>query len=189
MAFASLTVGGLEMALGRTEAARAHLEEVAELGGRLDNTWLMSAARSQLAALAATSGRLGEARALLRESVNAGEDTEVSTVTLTYSIAAAHLALAEGDARGAATALGAAEGLRRRAGLAAWPTARRGEAELITSVVQEIDAGDYEDAFAAGADLGHREAVALVRRPWIRVPVREGHLGRAPASFREGLLR
>jgi predicted ATPase len=33
LAFAVLTVGGLEMALGRTEAARAHLEEVAELGG------------------------------------------------------------------------------------------------------------------------------------------------------------
>jgi hypothetical protein len=89
----------------------------------------------------------------------------VSMITLTFSLVAyAHLALARGDARRAATALGAAEGLRRRAGLRAWPATRRGEAELVTRVAQEIEA-DYEDSFAAGAELSHREAVSLVRGP------------------------
>jgi predicted ATPase len=166
MAFAALTVGGVEMALGRNEAARAHLTAVATLGGQFGNNWLTSAARSQLAALAVRTGRLEEARRLLVDSVDAGDDTEVSTLTVTFSlIAAAQLALAEGDARRAATALGAAEGLRRRAGLRAWPATRRGEAELVTRVAQEMDAGDYGDAFAAGAEFGHREAVALVGRP------------------------
>jgi predicted ATPase len=164
MAFAALTVGMVEMTLGRNEAARAHLTEVNELGGQFDNNWLESTARTQLAALAVRSGRLDEARAFLVDSVDASEDTEVSTLTLTFSlVASAQLALAQGDARRAATALGAAEGLRRRAGLRAWPSTRRGEAELVTRVAQEIDAEDYEDAFAAGAELSHREAVTLVR--------------------------
>jgi predicted ATPase len=166
MAFAALTVGMVEMTLGRNEVARAHLAEVNELGGQFDNNWLESTARTQLAALAVRSGRLDEARALLLDSVDASEDTEVSTLTLTFSlVASAQLALAQGDARRATTALGAADGLRRRAGLRAWPSTRRGEAELVTRVAQEIDAQDYEDAFAAGAELSHREAVSLVRGP------------------------
>ena len=166
MAFAALTVGMVEMALGRDEDARAHLTEVNELGGQFDNNWLRSTARTQLARLAVRSGRLDEARALLVESVDASDDTEVSTLTLTFAlVASAQLAHAHGDARRAATALGAADGLRRRGGLRAWPSTRHGEAELVTRVAQEIDAEDYDDAFAAGAELGHREAVTLVRGP------------------------
>jgi predicted ATPase len=166
MAFAALTVGMLEMTRGHDEAARAHLREVHELGGMFDNDWLTSTARAQLAALAVRSGRLDEARALLVESVDSGKDAEVGTLTLTFSlVAAAQLALARADARRAATALGAADGVRRRAGLRAWPSTRRGEAELAGRVAQEMDAAAYEEAFAAGAGLGHREAVALVRRP------------------------
>ena len=97
-------------------------------------------------------------------SLDASEKTELSTLTVTFSlIASARLALAEGDAPRAASALGAADGLRRRAGLRAWPSMRRGESELITLVAQEMDPQDYERAFAAGSDLRHREAVALVR--------------------------
>ncbi|HET9899548.1 MAG TPA: hypothetical protein VFR46_00540, partial [Actinomycetes bacterium] len=166
MAFAALTVGMVEMALGRDEEARAHLTEVNELGGQFDNNWLRSTARTQLAHLAVRSGRLDEARALLATSVDSADDTEVSTLTLTFAlVAAAQLALAEGDGRRAATALGAADGLRRQGGLRAWPSTRPGEAELVTRVAQEIAAEDYARAFAAGTELGHREAVALVRGP------------------------
>jgi ATP/maltotriose-dependent transcriptional regulator MalT len=164
MAFAALTVGMVEMALGRDEAARAHLTEVDELGGQFDNNWLTATARTQLARLAVTSGRWDEARALLVGSVDASADTEVSTLSLTFAlVAAAQLALAEGDGWRAATALGAAEGLRRRASLRAWPSTRRDEAELVTRVAEDIAAEDYDRAFAAGAELGHRDAVALVR--------------------------
>jgi hypothetical protein len=34
----------------------------------------------------------------------------------------------------------------------------------VTRVEQEIDARDYTEVFAAGSELSHREAVALVRR-------------------------
>jgi ATP/maltotriose-dependent transcriptional regulator MalT len=164
MAFAALTVGMLEMALGRHDAARAYLTEVNELGGQFGNNWLESGARTQLASLAVRAGHLDEARALLVESVDTSEDTELSTLTVTFSlVASAQLALAEGDAPRAAMALGAADGLRQRAGLRAWPSTRRGEAELVTRVAQEIDPQVFKDAFAAGSELSHREAVALVR--------------------------
>jgi predicted ATPase len=164
MAFAALTVGMLEMALGRHDAAPAHLTSVNQLGGQFDNNWLQSSARSQLASLAVSAGRLDEARALLAESVDASEEAGLSTLTVTFSlVASAQLALADRDARRAAMALGAADGLRQDAGLRAWPSTRAGEAELATRVAQEIDPQDFEDAFAAGSKLSHREAVALVR--------------------------
>ena len=146
------------------DAAREHLTEANELGGQFGNKWLESVARTQLASLAVRAGRLDEARAQLVESVDASEDTELSTQTVTFSLVAyAQLALAERDARRAAMALGAADGLRQRAGLRAWPSMRRGEAELATRVAQEIDPDAFKDAFAAGSELNQREALALVR--------------------------
>ena len=137
VAFAELTVGMVEMALGNDDAARAHLTTADELGGRFDNLWLRSSARSQLASVEVQAGRLGEARALLTRSVEAGDDAELSTLTVTFSlVTAAQLALAEEDARGAAVALGAADGLRHRAGLKAWPSTRGREAELVTRVAR-----------------------------------------------------
>jgi predicted ATPase len=158
-AFAALTVGMLEMRHGRDEAARAHLTEVVTLGGRFENNWLTSTAQTQLAALAVRSARFDDARALLVDAVGGNE--EVSTLTLTFAlVAAADLALAQDDARRAAYALGAADGLRRQAGLHAWPMTRRDEAELARRAAHELD--DDEAVFAAGAQLSHREAVALV---------------------------
>jgi hypothetical protein len=165
MAFAALTVGMLEMTLGRDDAARASLTEVDDLGGQFGNNWLESGARTQLAWLAVRAGHLDEARALLVGSVDASGDTQLSTVTVTFSlVACAQLVLAEGDAQRAAMALGAADGLRQRAGLRAWPLTRRGEAELVTRVAQEIGPQDFKDAFAAGSELNQREALALVHQ-------------------------
>jgi hypothetical protein len=164
VAFAELTVGMVEMALGNDDAAREHLTTADELGGRFDNLWLRSSARSQLASVEVRAGRLDEARGLLVQSVDARDDAELSTLTVTFSlVTTAQLALAEGDARRAAVALGAADGLRRRAGLKAWPSTRRREDELSTRVAQAADSWRFEDELAAGAQLSHREAVVLVR--------------------------
>ncbi len=164
MGWAALTVGLLEMTLGQHDAAREHFAEANELGSQFGNKWLESGALIQLASLAVRAGQLEQARAQLVESVDASEDTELSTQTVTFSLVAyAQLALAERDVRRAATALGAADGLRQRAGLRAWPSMRRGEAELATRVAQEIDSDVFKDAFAAGSELNQPEAVALVR--------------------------
>ena len=58
VAFAALTVGMLEMTLGRDDDARAYLVEVNELGDQFGNNWLESGARTQLASLAVRAGHL-----------------------------------------------------------------------------------------------------------------------------------
>ncbi|HEY4097004.1 MAG TPA: hypothetical protein VGM33_15895, partial [Baekduia sp.] len=164
MAWSALTAGLLEMALGEDGAARAHLTAASELGGRFGNPWLEASARTQLATLAATAGAFDEVRAQLVAAVHAREDAELSTQTVTFSlIAVAQLALAEGDPRRAATALGAADGLRRHAGLRAWPSMRRREADLSARVEGALDPDAFADAFASGAALNQPDAVALIR--------------------------
>jgi predicted ATPase len=161
---AALTVGMVESALGNDHEARVHLEIADELGTRYGSLWLRSSARAQLASLEVRAGRLDEARERLVHSVDADDDAELSTLTVTFSlIAAAQLAHADGDARRAAVALGAADGLRSRAGLKAWPSTRRREAELVAQVEEAADSWEYETAHAAGAGLSHREAIAFVR--------------------------
>jgi hypothetical protein len=162
-AWAALTVGLLELRLGQHEAARAHLAEASERGGRFGNRWLASVARTLLASLAIRTGHLDEARGLLVESVT-GDDTAISIQTATFCLtAAAELALAKGDSRQAALTMGAADGLRRRAGLRAWPSRRRSEDELVARVAASLGREDFEKAFAAGSELNQRDAIALVR--------------------------
>lgn len=165
MALAALTVGILEMIFGRDDAARGYLVEANDLGVRFGNNLLQAAALTVLTAIEVRAGRLDEARALVVESLGPTEDTELCTIPVTFSLVGyAHIALADGDAQGAATALGAVDALRQRAGLRAWPIARRAEAELMARVVQAIESDAYDDAFAAGSELNHRGAVALVLR-------------------------
>jgi ATP/maltotriose-dependent transcriptional regulator MalT len=164
VAFAALTVGMLEMTFGRDDSAREYLLEVNELGAQFGNTWLESSARTQLASLAVRAGDLDAARALLVDSVDAIEDTQLSSLTLSFAlIAYAELTLAEADNRRAAMALGAADGLRKRAGLRAWPLIRRSESDLIARLVEQTDPAIYRDAFAAGSELHARDALALLR--------------------------
>ena len=84
-----------------------------------------------------------------------------STRSVTLCLAAfARWALVAGDAERAALVAGAAEGLRRRAGLRAWPILRPGEAELVAQARQALGADRFDQVFATGARLTQREAVA-----------------------------
>ena len=164
-AFAALTVGMVEMALGRFEGSLRHLTEVEQLGSRYDNRWLVATARSQLARLAVVSGELAEARRTLLSAVDVGDEADLSTLNVTFSlVAAAGLALAQGDSTRAATALGAADGLRQRSGLRGWPSTRPHEADLVDDVKSTMSVEDFAAATAAGAQLGHRGAVDLIRQ-------------------------
>jgi len=92
------------------------------------------------------------------------EKTTLGTIPLTFALlSCAELALAECAALRAASALGAVDGLRQRAGLQAWPLLRRSEAELIVRVQQESDPAAFKEAFAAGSELSQSEVVALVQ--------------------------
>ena len=78
-------------------------------------------------------------------------------------IAYGQLAFEEGDAERAALLVGAAEGLRRRAGLRPWPTTGRGSTELVGQIRQDLGPDRFDEVFATGTRLGRREAVAAAR--------------------------
>ncbi len=164
VAFAALTVGMLEMNFARGERARELLLEVDDFAERFGNSWLTSAAQSQLATLAVSAGDLDEARSLLLESVEWAEGGHLGTLTVTFALVAfAQLALARQDPADAAVALGAASGLRQRSGLLAWPVTRVLEADLVDRVRQATTADAFSAAFDRGSPLHHREALDFVR--------------------------
>jgi hypothetical protein len=78
-------------------------------------------------------------------------------------VAFARLALAAGDPERAALLAGAVEGLRRRAGLGAWPMLRRGEADLAAQICRALGEDRFDQVYATGARLSQREAVAAAR--------------------------
>jgi predicted ATPase len=162
-AVAVLTAGLVETAMGRYDDALGFLHEARDLTERFDSAGLAAWSQVQLGTLAVIQGRLDEARALLDEGLTLSLATH-STRSVTLSLAAfSQLALVEGDLERAALLAGAAEGLRRRVGLRAWPLQRQGEAELVARVRQALGADRFDEVFAAGDRLNRREAVAAVR--------------------------
>ena len=125
--------------------------------------WLAAAPRVQLGILDVVRGRPDEARTLLEEALDRSLAAH-STPFVTLCLAGyAQLAFADGDPDRAARLEGAAEGLRGRVGLSAWPHLRKLEAELVAQVRQRLGTGHFEQAFSAGSALTQREAVAIVR--------------------------
>jgi hypothetical protein len=164
LAFAALTVGMLEMSLGGDDTANQLLLEVKELGDRYRNSWLISTANTQLATLSVRAGQLDPARALLVETIDAIEGTDMSTLTASFALVAfADLALAEANTRLAAVALGAIENLRIRAGVLTWPLQRRGEMDLAARLTQNADPVVIAEGHAIGSTLDRHDALALVR--------------------------
>ena len=88
----------------------------------------------QLGTLAVMQGRLDEA-ALLEEGLKLSLEMRSGTRNVSPILAAfAQLAVAEGDLEQSALLAGAAEGVRQRAGLRAWPAIPRREGDLATQV-------------------------------------------------------
>jgi tetratricopeptide (TPR) repeat protein len=161
-AVAVLTVGSVETAVGHHDGALRHLTEMRDLAERFDNPWLAANCQVQLGTLALARGRFDDARGLLEEGLELSLAAQ-STHSVSLSLAAfARLALAEGDPDRAALVAGAAEGLRRRVGLPAWPMLRRGEAELVNRAREAMGADRFDRRFATGNRLSQREALAAV---------------------------
>ena len=162
---ALITVGMLEMTKGRLDVALPYLTEVRALGRQFRNSWLSSGAQVQFATLATQDGRFEDAHDLLREALDVAEDVSpLSTHTVSFCLVAfAQLMSAEGLPDRAALALGAAEGVRQRAGIRAWPSLRRGESLLIEHVQRQLGTDRFDEEFANGFQMSRRDAVALVR--------------------------
>jgi predicted ATPase len=162
-AVAVFTVGSHERAAGRYDDAQRDLSEAHALAERFGYAWLAAFSRVALGILAVVRGRLDEARALLDEGL-AVSLVAYSTQNVTLVLAAfAGLAFAEGDLERAALLAGAVEGLRRRAGLAVWPAIGREEADLAAQIRQALGTDRFDQAYAAGARLNRRDAVAAAR--------------------------
>jgi predicted ATPase len=162
-AMAAFTAGSVDLALGRYDDALGHLLEARDLAERSGGDWLAAGSRVQLGIMAVLRGSLDEARVLLDEALDlsvAARSTPFVTLCLSGY---AQLASAEGDPDRAALLEGAADGLRRRVGLPAWPHLRRVEADLLAQVRHRLGASQFDQAFSAGTGLTQREAVAIVR--------------------------
>ena len=160
-ALAAFTAGALDIALDRYDDALRHLREARDLAERSGGDWLTAGPRVQLAILAVLRGSLEEARGLLEEALErslAARNTPFVTLCL---VAYARLAFADGDPERAARLEGAAEGLRRRVGLRAWPALRPVEADLVAQVRPRLGDSQFDQVFSAGFRLTQREAVAI----------------------------
>jgi predicted ATPase len=165
MTVAILTCGLIETAMGRPEAALGHLREARALAGQFDHAGLSAWSQVQLGILALVRGRPDEARALLDEGLELSLATH-STRNVTLCLTAfAQLAFAQGDGERAALLAGAAEGLRQRVGLRAWPLQRQGEAQMVAQFRQALGADRFDQDFAAGVRLSRQQAIAAVRDP------------------------
>lgn len=77
--------------------------------------------------------------------------------------AQARLAFAQGDLEQTALLEGAADGLRRRAGLRAWPMLRPTQTELTAKLRQALSADRLDQVFSVGSRLSQQQAVAAVQ--------------------------
>jgi predicted ATPase len=163
IALAAFTAGSLETALGRYDDALGHLREARDLAERFDSTWLAAGSRVQLGILDIAQGRQEQARAQLDEALDLSVVARSVQFTCQCLAAFARLAIAEGDPERAALLEGAAQGLRRRVGLHAWPMLRQSETEVLAQGRQTLGADRFDRTFSAGTALSQQEAVAAVR--------------------------
>jgi tetratricopeptide (TPR) repeat protein len=160
---AAATVGTIEAALDRTEDAYDHLHEAQALAERFDSRWLSAWCRVQLGIVAVARDELADARAVLDEGLELSLIAHTTQVVAMCLAAFARLAFAEGDAEQAARLAGGAAGLRRRAGLTAWPTQRYAEDELAAVVREKLGSRRFDHLFLAGSQLSRHDAVAACR--------------------------
>ena len=150
-ALALTTAGTIELTVARYDDALGHLTQARDLAETVDSAWQTAFSRAQLGLLAAFQGRLDDARVLLDEALTESVALRTTPLTTLCLTAFGRLALAEGEAERAALLVGAAEGLRQRAGVVRpWPMLRRPEAELTAEVREALGADDFDQAFAAG---------------------------------------
>ena len=158
------SLGTVEKILDRHDDALRHMREARDLGDRFgSSTWLAAWSRVQLGTLAIMGGDLRQARALLDEALDLSVAARNTAGVALCLAAYAQLVSEGGDPGRAARLAGAADGLRRRAGLRVWPTLRHAEAELVAQLRQTLGAERFDQAFSSGSGLSQREAVTAAR--------------------------
>jgi predicted ATPase len=160
---AVLSVGSFQAVIGRDDDAVRHLNEARELADRFSYHWPATWSRVQLGTLDALRGRLDRARNLLDEALDLSLATRSTSFVALCLASHARLAFGQGDLEQTALLEGAADGLRRRVGLRAWPMLRPTETELMTKLRQALGADRLDQALSAGSRLNQQQAVAAVQ--------------------------
>jgi predicted ATPase len=168
-AVAALSASYLETTAGHLDDALRHAQEARDLAGGLGYNWLAAWSRVLLGTVNVIRGRLDQARELLDEALDLSLAIYVTRNVSLCLVAYARLALAAGDPERAALLTGAADGLRRRAGMGAWPMLRQTEAALLDQVRQALSKDRFEQTYETGTRLSQREAVAAARE-WALAP-------------------
>ncbi|HYA50927.1 MAG TPA: tetratricopeptide repeat protein, partial [Streptosporangiaceae bacterium] len=162
-AVAVLNVGSVQAAIGRHDDAVRQWSQARELADRFGYEWLATWSRVQLGTLDALRGRLDQARNVLDEALDLSLAARSTSFVALCLAAHARLAFAQGDLEQTALLEGAADGLRRRVGLRAWPMLRPTETELRTKLRQALGADQLDQMFTAGSQLNQQQAVAVIR--------------------------
>jgi predicted ATPase len=162
-ATAVLSLGSIQAALGRDDDAVRHLSQARELADQLSYHWLATWSRVQLGTLHALRGQLDQAQDLLDEALDLSLATRSTSFVALCLAAHARLAFGQGDLEQTALLEGAADGLRRRAGLRAWPMLRPTQTELTAKLRQALGADRLDQVFSAGSRLSQQQAVAAVQ--------------------------
>jgi hypothetical protein len=139
------------------------MNEARELGDRFGYEGPATWSRVMLGTLNVLRGRITEAQELLDQALDLSLAARNAPFVTLCLAAHARLAFAEGDPERAVLLEGAADGLRQRLGLRAWPMLRPTETELMAQLRQALGADRFDQAFSAGSRLSQREAVAVVR--------------------------
>ena len=139
------------------------LNEARELGDRFSYQGPATWSRVMLGTLNVLQGRIGEAQKLLDQALDLSLAARNAPFVTLCLAAHARLVFGEGDLEQTVLLEGAAEGLRQRLGLRAWPMLRPTETELVARLRQALGADRFDQAFSAGCRLSQREAVAVVR--------------------------
>jgi tetratricopeptide (TPR) repeat protein len=162
-AMAAFTVGSVNTALSRYDEALQYLSEASDQAEQAGYDWLGAGSRVQQGILAVLQGRLDEAPAVLAEALELSRAAHSTQFVALCLAGYAWLALARGDLDQAARLEGAAEGLRGRVGLRAWPHLRKVEADLVAQIRQRLGAGPFDRAFSEGSVLTQQQAVATAQ--------------------------
>ena len=114
--------------------------------------------------LALARGRLDHAQALFDDALDRSLATDNTYNVILCLVAFAQLTLAEGDPERAALLAGAANSLRRRAGLQVF-TSLTGEVQMVAQIRQALEADRFDQAFGAGLPAGPARGDGCRPRP------------------------
>ena len=159
--FTALNLARILGLAGKLAEARAAFDQAFTMYTELGDDRFVLVTRSDLGHMLRSAGELDEAAAIYRETIlgwgHIGHRGAIANQYESFAL----IALERGEARRAATLLGAAASLREAAGARMMPWERETYDAALARLRASIDPAAFEAAWAAGSRLDQEAAVAL----------------------------